>query len=528
MKKSLILVIIISFFLQISTPVLSAGNITNNSSQMLVRIAENALAEKDKKAIKNFMTKSDKLIEDDVNSLDIWVCRLKAALYLNDEANSLIAYQKVKLLGGFNKSNPEMYKLLFVFNKKGWFGNNKDFIKAAKNGDDELVKALIASGANLNYQVKNGSTALMIASEEGHNELVKVLIQAGVDVNAKANYGQTALMFASSRGHTEIVKALVKARADVNAMSTNGGTSLMLASFKGPLDVIEILIQAGADINAKSNLGWTALLYAACGGNTEVVRTLVQSGADLKSKDKYGTTALMLAKSTHRKETIKILTQAEATLKSKQETAAVTKQEPVESIPETKSTGGLGTLISSIANTLEDAEKSLDKSVYILAKVVLTKEDADKYRAGLVSISTKNLNEKDAAFIKISDETIAKLEQAALEEKTVLKIKNLDEAQKQLYSDAMYNIRLAQLKDTWAVIKTGGLIYDLAHPSIWNLMYLADLPSLKRGLDSAKNQLAKIKRIDTAMNTLAQKTGIVLDNPKVKESKPREIDMDKY
>ncbi len=53
----------------------------------------------------------------------------------------------------------------------------------------------------------------MMASANGHTEIVKALIAAGADVNAVSKDGYTAFKKASKKGHTEIVNALIAAGA---------------------------------------------------------------------------------------------------------------------------------------------------------------------------------------------------------------------------------------------------------------------------------------------------------------------------
>lgn len=47
---------------------------------------------------------------------------------------------------------------------------------AVSHGRLEMVKFLLDSGANVNVQDEDGSTALMCASEHGHTEIVKMLL----------------------------------------------------------------------------------------------------------------------------------------------------------------------------------------------------------------------------------------------------------------------------------------------------------------------------------------------------------------
>jgi hypothetical protein len=90
-----------------------------------------------------------------------------------------------------------------------------------ENPDNVLITRLL-SNANIDVNHRNtipigdlglGLTALMIASIWGHTEIVRQLIAAGADLNAKIqNVG--ALFFAAGDGRLEIVKLLLAAGAD--------------------------------------------------------------------------------------------------------------------------------------------------------------------------------------------------------------------------------------------------------------------------------------------------------------------------
>jgi hypothetical protein len=86
----------------------------------------------------------------------------------------------------------------------------------------EIVKALLAAGANVNAAKKNGWTPLMMAARyagKGSSlEAVEALITAGADVNAAEKDGWTPLMMALINRHGDdyetykLVKALLKPR----------------------------------------------------------------------------------------------------------------------------------------------------------------------------------------------------------------------------------------------------------------------------------------------------------------------------
>jgi len=54
----------------------------------------------------------------------------------------------------------------------------------------------------------------MIASMKGNYEVVKALLARGAEVDLRDNDGFTALVLASARGHREVVKLLLAAGAD--------------------------------------------------------------------------------------------------------------------------------------------------------------------------------------------------------------------------------------------------------------------------------------------------------------------------
>lgn len=103
---------------------------------------------------------------------------------------------------------------------------------------------LVPNGTNPSY------TALLLASKDGYTEIVRVLIAAGADLNAKSNSGWTALMEASRDDDIEIAKALIQAGADIYLRSNNGRrggiTPLMIASKRGNTEIVNMLKDAGA------------------------------------------------------------------------------------------------------------------------------------------------------------------------------------------------------------------------------------------------------------------------------------------
>lgn len=63
---------------------------------------------------------------------------------------------------------------------------------AVSHGRIDMVKGLLACGADVNIQDDEGSTALMCASEHGHVEIVKLLLaQPGCNGHLEDNVSTT-------------------------------------------------------------------------------------------------------------------------------------------------------------------------------------------------------------------------------------------------------------------------------------------------------------------------------------------------
>jgi len=86
-------------------------------------------------------------------------------------------------------------------------------IYAATGGHDEMVRYLLAEGANINATSPNGTTALMMAVREEKFSTAELLIARGANVNMRNEQGATALSYAEQSGDTALVARLKRAGA---------------------------------------------------------------------------------------------------------------------------------------------------------------------------------------------------------------------------------------------------------------------------------------------------------------------------
>ena len=181
--------------------------------------------------------------------------------------------------------------------------------------DIAKVRLLVDRGANVNAATKFGRTPLLLAAmSDGSADIVRLLLARGADVKAVDGMKSNALHAAGTGNDTDTIRQLVSAGVDVNAANFAGFTPLMLAAGQGNLAAVKLLLDKGANVNAVSSDGsfqkvkagtialgnWTPLLLASVYGPTPVVAALLDAGADANVKDVRGMTPLMLAVSTDR------------------------------------------------------------------------------------------------------------------------------------------------------------------------------------------------------------------------------------
>ena len=154
---------------------------------------------------------------------------------------------------------------------------------AARSGDLEAVRSLLAQGADANAAHGDGMSALHWAAERGDAKMAAALIHAGATVDAVTRIGHyTPLHVASTAGQAAVVELLLAFGANAMAWtSTSGVTPLHLAAASGNVTAIDVLLDRGADVDAQEK-AWsqTPLMFAAARDRVDAIRTLLARGAD--------------------------------------------------------------------------------------------------------------------------------------------------------------------------------------------------------------------------------------------------------
>lgn len=170
-------------------------------------------------------------------------------------------------------------------------------VSAARNGDEEMVRKLLVSGADI--QASHTSTrrhALAEASLQGHVRIADLLIEEGCSLAYTDAEGNTALHHACREGHLAVAKSLITAnKACVNATGPKGQSALHLAMNEPYQNIVMLLIQHKANVNARDASSQTPLHIAASQGNVAMCTLLLSEGAQLDAREEHSKTALQIA-----------------------------------------------------------------------------------------------------------------------------------------------------------------------------------------------------------------------------------------
>jgi ankyrin repeat protein len=183
------------------------------------------------------------------------------------------------------------------------------------NDDAELVKRLVAAGADVNAANDYGATPMSEAAVAGNASVLETLLEAGANPDSPNTDGQTALMVVARTANVAAVDLLIERGANVNAREQRKGqTALMWAVAQSQPKMVATLLAHGAEVDARSTVnawermvtaeprqknlmsgGFTPLLYAARQGCRDCAAQLLDAGAQVDLTDPDGVTPLLSA-----------------------------------------------------------------------------------------------------------------------------------------------------------------------------------------------------------------------------------------
>jgi len=182
-------------------------------------------------------------------------------------------------------------------------GGMNPLLFAAREGNVEVARTLLAAGANIEAPEANGITPLLMATLNNKLELAYLLLERGAAVNAEDFWGRTPLFAAVDYRNLDMNSTI-----EDSPVTNNIEREPILA-------LIQRLLDAGANVNARTRewhpekkwlyalndvtwvdmTGQTPFLRAALAGDVQLMRLLLDYGADPHLTTYGGTTPLMAA-----------------------------------------------------------------------------------------------------------------------------------------------------------------------------------------------------------------------------------------
>jgi uncharacterized protein len=232
------------------------------------------------------------------------------------------------------------------------WGGLTALIFAARQGDLDSTRILLAAGADVNQTSEYGWTALLTATQNRYYQLGKYLLEQGADPNLANKGGWNPLYIATDNrnieggdyptrrpdmDHVEYIELLLAHGADPNLrmksstetrtifthqwLFEEGATPFLRAAQSGDLPLMKLLLEHGADPSIPTDDNVTPLMVASGVGwvegvtyewspeqTLETVKFLIELGADVNAQDTLdGRTALMGAAHKGRNDVVQLL-----------------------------------------------------------------------------------------------------------------------------------------------------------------------------------------------------------------------------
>lgn len=111
-------------------------------------------------------------------------------------------------------------------------------MRAALQGRREIVRELLALGADVRARNDDGNTALWLGCVSRDAGLVQDLIDAGIELDNRNDAGSTALMYTASSDRPELLKILLEAGADPHVRNFDDLRAVELAASRACLKLL--------------------------------------------------------------------------------------------------------------------------------------------------------------------------------------------------------------------------------------------------------------------------------------------------
>ena len=158
--------------------------------------------------------------------------------------------------------------------------NPEMVVSAIINGDHAALEGYLSSGGNPDLLYRDRSL-IHWAAQESNREAARLLLARGASLEIQDKEGHFPLYQAAGEGSLEIVQLFVEAGAVVNRVC-DSGSALSIACAFGHLEVASYLVSVGADLDLPDSEGETARSILE-GANSPMIAAVAYLGRFLSS-----------------------------------------------------------------------------------------------------------------------------------------------------------------------------------------------------------------------------------------------------
>jgi ankyrin repeat protein len=198
------------------------------------------------------------------------------------------------------------YLITKGFDLKQVTDTGENFLHVAADSDSlKMVRMGLDQGIDPNSTNNYGETPLHQAvislfrreMTSQKAEIIKALLAGGADIDCRDTAGNSPLIYAVQSGKSEAVSLLITAGANVSNINNDGITPLVRAIENGNLEIVSMLLQNGAITETwEKHYGLSPLHMAVLYGDIEVLRRLLDYAEDINIEDAARRTPLDMAR----------------------------------------------------------------------------------------------------------------------------------------------------------------------------------------------------------------------------------------
>jgi ankyrin repeat protein len=223
--------------------------------------------------------------------------------------------------GDLEKVTEYMNQGADVNNANDQLGRSPLIFAAEYSENLDIIEALIAKGAVVNYSDQRKTTALQHFISTGNIEGIKLLLENGSDPNHSSSLDDVPME--DEKEFAKILELLIDSGLNFKNFDIDGeivaGEALIKFIELNNDNLLQKLIRANANIEYFDRLGYSPLMVAADSGNLKLCKLLIENNADIENGDKGKCKPIMVAASRGNIDVVKYLVQHDCNYKAQDE-----------------------------------------------------------------------------------------------------------------------------------------------------------------------------------------------------------------